>query len=400
MGTNSSEYMQIIENIHKELMTCELSENIGLHSGTSGIALFFAYYSRVILKKNEIYYRVTEILEHNIECINSGNYLHTICNGISGFGWLCEHLKKLCILNKEDVKFLDDLDFYLYRKMMTDIKQGNYDYLHGALGVATYFLSRFDKKEILLYLDDLLTELELSGVESENGAVKWISVLNQVTGEKGYNICLSHGMSSIAAFLIRLHQMNFETKRVDKLLTQTVIYILAQITYTEGAISYFPSTSIESSHGNYSSRLGWCYGDLGIAHILWQAAVVLKNKKYESTAIQILRHTSNRFDLQANGIRDAGLCHGSAGVAHVFWNLFLKTGQKEFKESTDYFIDITMQMNKYDDGLAGFKAWNKDEHGGPTKSASLLEGIAGIGIVLLSRLTEGEIAWDECIMLS
>jgi len=48
---SSSKYIQVIEDIHKELMTCELSENIGLHSGTPGIALFLAYYDRIIKQK-------------------------------------------------------------------------------------------------------------------------------------------------------------------------------------------------------------------------------------------------------------------------------------------------------------------------------------------------------------
>ncbi len=400
MNTDSSKYIQVIENIHKELMISELSDNIGLHAGISGIALFLAYYDRIILEKNEISPRVMEILEHNIECINSGKKLYTICSGISGFGWLCEHLRKLGMLNREDIEFLDDLDPFLYKQMMADIKEGNYDYLHGALGVGTYFLSRFDKKEVPGYLEELFTELEKSAIPCENGAVKWLSVLDRDTGEKGFNISLSHGMSSIVAFLTRLHQLDFETEKVSRLLTKTITYILDQIIYIKGSISYFPSFSKESSKGNNYSRLGWCYGDLGIAHILWQAAVSLKNTKWEDIAIQILRHTSNRCDLSNNGVNDAGLCHGSAGLAHVFWNLYMNTKEFVFRETTDYWLNITMNMAKYDDGLAGFKAWRKEKYGGPVKSDSFLEGIAGIGLVLLSHLKSDEIDWEECLMLS
>jgi lantibiotic modifying enzyme len=401
MTTDSSKYyMQVIENIHKELMTSELSNNIGLHAGTSGIALFLTYYDRIIYKKNKISPRIMDILEHNIERINSGIRMHTICSGISGFGWFCEHLVKLKIMDRDDIQFLDDLDFFLYKQIITDIKKGNYDYLHGALGVATYFLSRFERKDIPGYLKELLTELENSAIPCENDTVKWISVLDHETGEKGYNISLSHGMSSIAAFLIKLHQLNFETERTSRLLTQTIKYILIQITYIEGSISYFPSYAKESCKNGYYSRLGWCYGDLGIVHILWQAAIILKNREWENTAIQILYHTANRRGLQENAINDAGLCHGSAGVAHIFWNLYLKTNINKFRETADYWLNITMQMGKYTDGLAGFKAWRKEKYGGPVKSDSLLEGIAGIGLVLLSQLKCDEITWDKSFMLS
>jgi lantibiotic modifying enzyme len=235
-------------------------------------------------------------------------------------------------------------------------------------------------------LEELLTELEKSGEICENGAVKWMSVLNKETGEKGYNISLSHGMSSIAAFLIRLHHLNFEVERVDKLLRRTVNYILDQIIYTEGVISYFPSYSKDSGLESLYSRLGWCYGDLGIAHILWQASIVLNNKDLEKTALKILLHNCNRRDLHINFINDAGLCHGSSGVAQIFWNLFLSTGIQEFKEVTDYWLHVTIQMAKYDDGLAGFKVWRRDEDGGSVQSSdNFLEGISGIGLFLLSH---------------
>jgi len=397
---SSSKYIQVVEDINRELRVSELSGNIGLHAGTSGIALFIAYYDRIISKKTEVSQRVYDIMEHNINLINSGYRQHTICNGISGFVWLCEHLRKLRMLKGEDIEFIDDLDPFLFRMMIADIQGGNYDFLHGAIGVGTYFISRFKKNKVQEYLEVLLYELEKSGIPCENGAIKWISVLNIETGKKGYNICLSHGMSSIVAFLVRLYQLNFEIERVDRLLNQTIIYVLDQITYTDGNLSYFPSTSKESSEGNNYSRLGWCYGDLGIAHILWQASLALKNEEWENASIRILNHTSNRRNFPINGIRDAGLCHGSAGVAHIFRNLYLHTGLKVFQEAADYWYQATMQMAKYEDGIVGFKAWRKEEYGGPEKSDTLLEGIAGIGIAMLSNLNSNELAWDECFMLS
>ena len=152
MNTENSRLIQVIENINKELISSGLSDNIGLHGGTSGIALFMAYYDRIILKQKKVSQRVFNIMKHNIECIDSGNRQPSICSGISGFGWLCEHLRKLGMLNRVDIEFLDDLDIFLHRRMIHDIKARNYDFLHGAIGIGTYFLSRFDKKEVQAYL--------------------------------------------------------------------------------------------------------------------------------------------------------------------------------------------------------------------------------------------------------
>ena len=399
MNTNTK-YIQVVDNIYKILMTSELPGNVGLLAGTSGIALFIAYYDRIILQSNSLNPRIVEILEHNIKCIDSGNRIHSICSGISGFGWLCEHLRKMGILSQEDVEFLDDVDPFLYKQMMVDIKRGYYDYLHGALGVGTYFLSRLEKKDVSVYLNDLLTGLENSSIPCENGGIKWMSLLDPETGKEGYNISLSHGMSSIAAFLIRLHYLNFEKERVDKLLFGTILYILDQTTYVEGNLSYFPSWSKESSEGNNYSRLGWCYGDLGIACVLRRAAIALKKKEWENTTLEVLHHNADRRNLQKNLINDAGFCHGSAGIAHIFLNLYLNTRVEKFRETLDYWLDITLQMAKHPDGLAGFKAWHSEKHGEFVNVDSFLEGVAGIGMVLLSYLKNDEILWDECFMLS
>lgn len=398
---DSSRYILAIEHIRKELMNYELPESIGLQGGTSGIALFLAYYDRIIGGTNNLSPRIMEILEHNIETINAGSHQSAICNGMAGFGWLCEHLRKLGMLSGESVKFLNDIDPFLHNKMIADMRQGEYDYLYGAVGVASYFVSRFEKKWVPDYLREMLTELEKSSIECEDGSVKWISTLKSETGEKGYNISLSHGMSSIAALLIRLFQLNIETERVRKLLTGTVKYIIDQITYAEGSLSYFPSYSKESnSSGERSSRLGWCYGDLGVAHVLRRAAVVLENKEWEDTAITVLLHNSKRRELHENNIWDAGVCHGSSGIAHIFWNLYLNTGIETFKETTDYWLDVAIEMAKHPDGLAGYKAWCTERFGGYQKSYSLLTGISGIGLVFLSRLDRNGTTWDESLMLS
>lgn len=47
----TSKYEQIASKIYSELMVSELSENIGLLYGTSGVALFLVYYDRLINNK-------------------------------------------------------------------------------------------------------------------------------------------------------------------------------------------------------------------------------------------------------------------------------------------------------------------------------------------------------------
>jgi hypothetical protein len=97
-------------------------------------------------------------------------------------------------------------------------------------------------------------------------------------------------------------------------------------------------------------------------------------------------------------LKDSGICHGSAGIAHIYNKVWHDTQQPVFKDACDYWIQKTLDMAIYTDGIAGYK-----KYGGPNaayeKTPALIDGAAGIGLVLLSYLT-GDFCWDYCFMLN
>ncbi|MCL2040441.1 MAG: hypothetical protein FWG84_00185 [Bacteroidales bacterium] len=78
---------------------------------------------------------------------------------------------------------------------------------------------------------------------------------------------------------------------------------------------------------------------------------------------------------------------------HV-WN----TRMPEFKNAADYWFDQTIKMSIFADGLVGYKTWKGKE--GWINSYGSLDGIAGIGLALLTYCYEVEPTWDECLLLS
>ena len=135
---------------------------------------------------------------------------------------------------------------------------------------------------------------------------------------------------------------------------------------------------------NYQSRLGWCYGDLGVATSLWQAGKVLHNREWQEKALEVLRFSTSRRDFRNSGIIDAGLCHGAASVCMMFHYVYMQTGEKLFEETRDYWLDGTLELGNMEGGLAGYRAWHTAEYGGWVNEYGLLEGVAGIGLLLLS----------------
>lgn len=210
---------------------------------------------------------------------------------------------------------------------------------------------------------------------------------------------MSHGISSIIAVLSKLYKKDIEKKKTKIMIEGAVNYLLQQKLPHHQYISIFPNLALESMDTLYPSRLAWCYGDLGISVAIWHASQALNNKEWEKEAVNILLHTAKRRDLKENGVVDAGLCHGAAGIAHIFNRMYGYTGIEELKETSDYWFDQTLKMARFEDGLAGFKAWQGEDKGW-LNEAGLLEGIAGIGLALISAVSDIEPAWDECLLLS
>jgi hypothetical protein len=76
--------------------------------------------------------------------------------------------------------------------------------------------------------------------------------------------------------------------------------------------------------------------------------------------------------------------------------MYHNTGHEAFREAALYWLDDCLYKARFSDGLAGYKVWR---HSGWITQRGLLEGIAGIGLVLLAAVSDIEPAWDECLFL-
>jgi len=96
-------------------------------------------------------------------------------------------------------------------------------------------------------------------------------------------------------------------------------------------------------------------------------------------------------------LHDADFCHGSVGVAHIFSRFYNYTGNENFRKAAEYYYRKTIDMAVHPDGLAGYKHLTDD---GLVTDYSLLEGISGIGLSLISAVSDIEPQWDQCLLLS
>jgi len=365
----------------------------GLYGGEWGKLLFLCYYEKYsnhqqIKKMAEDY--VERLLDHaSLEKLS-----HTFCNGYAGILYLFEFLKEYDLLNVDMDEAEEELEKYIISWMKYDIHQGNYDFLHGALGVGYYFLKKGKNIQPILELVDFLHET--AEKDEHTKRFKWKSIIGE-NEERGFNIALSHGMASIVLFLSHLIRKDIKNNRTFELLENTINYILSQEIEVDRYGCFFPYQSLENKGNDpiKKSRLAWCYGDLGVAYSIWIAGRVTGKSQWTSKGMEILLYSTQRNDLIGNHVIDAGLCHGTSGIAMIYRRMYLETYLPGFSDATIYWLQQSLEMAKYLDGLAGYKTyrskWICDDN--------LLTGIAGIGMMFISHLIHDDQAWDEMVLL-
>lgn len=394
-----------LEEIKIAVSECKSVNQVGVLTGTSGLSLFHFYYSKYSSSEASFNNGIF-MLENTIKMINEGFTHSTFCTGIAGFGWVVDHLEKEDFLDLESDDLLIEFDDYLYSVMIGDLKNGYYDYLHGAIGYAFYFFNRYRNtksdflkekyKVILLEFIDLLSDM--SEKDNEN-KLKWSSIYDPIhTKRKVYNLGLSHGMSSIIAILTKLYQHKDFIDKVEGLLRSSIDYVLQF--KKENSFSLFPSwIPTDDEIPTYQSRVAWCYGDLGIGVRFWYASKVLRDKNLSEIAISIVKEVAKRKDFIDTKVYDAGICHGSYGNAQMFFRMYKETKVIDFKKASEFWIKDGIRRATHKDGYAGYKQWDPyNDRWVP--EISILEGISGIGLTIISFLSDFDTNWDECLMIS
>lgn len=145
-----------------------------------------------------------------------------------------------------------------------------------------------------------------------------------------------------------------------------------------------PSQGAERNALAPPARAAWCYGSPGIARALWLAGKALNVASYQDAAIEAMEAVYRR-PMPARQIDSPTFCHGIAGLLQIT----LRFAQEAV--NPEPFVvaarDLTHQLILQVQGRA------VDEPG-------LLEGAAGVALVLLSASTPVEPAWDRLFLLA
>lgn len=397
---------EISVEIKDKFNSSKFKQDLGLLSGKSGSSLFMFYASRYF--DNSGYEKLAqELLESTFDDINQGASLPTFCGGLAGIGWSINHLVENNYIEQNNLEVLNDFDGYLMRSLFTFLKQKNFDFLHGATGIVYYFLDRVKgNMEVQKCLQRYIEELHGYAIIDENNkTAKIISNVKDVDDnpKQVYNLSLSHGISSVIIILCKMHDvlLNHNDKDECKKLIEyfSNFIIVNEMIPDKVTLSKYPSwVGLNDNDKNSYGRLSWCYGDIGNGFAFFNAYKILQDKQYLKKANEIFDLLPLRKSTVAQGISDAGICHGTSGLAIISNRLdkiyFMDNDNYEL---ASYWINSTLDYY-FAKGLRGFDMYIYNE--GYRDEISILNGISGIGLAILSYIDKKYMNWDKMLLIS
>ncbi|MWA04617.1 lanthionine synthetase [Actinomadura sp. LD22] len=136
-----------------------------------------------------------------------------------------------------------------------------------------------------------------------------------------------------------------------------------------------------------SQRPGWCYGTAGLARAQQLAALATGDDDRRTMAEQALLHALTNATHPEHG--DPSLCHGHAGLAHIAARVAADASPDSLRRLRGRLPDLLRSTCA---ALISSEVAELDP--------ALLEGAAGIALVLSNPATIPRTTWDACLLVA
>jgi lantibiotic biosynthesis protein len=143
-------------------------------------------------------------------------------------------------------------------------------------------------------------------------------------------------------------------------------------------------------------RTAWCYGPAGAARALALAGAALRRPEYNRLAGELLV-ASVAQPAHIAQLETPSFCHGVAGVLQIAARMATDTGEPQVAALVPQLCERLLET--FDpDSMLGFRALGP--RGNRADVPGLLDGAAGVGMVLLSVAGRPEPGWDRAFLLT
>ncbi len=375
-----------------------------LASGSAGLAVCYA-----VLAETEADDRAGDLargyLDSATDVLAAEPLTTSLYSGFPGIAWAASVIERLAGADGQDTDAGTDtdqcaaIDAALADAVRRYPDRGPYDLIDGLAGLGAYALARWPRPAARACLSRVIERLAARARRDENG-VYWWTPPSLMTGARAnaypdgaVDLGMAHGVAALIPLLARAHALGGGPGGVRAMLDGAIRWMVAHLVDTPWGrtVPAFVAPGAEP----VPTRSAWCYGDPGVAIALLLASRDAGEQTWAEAGTELALSAARRPPEQA-GVADAGVCHGTAGLAHMFGRLHQMTGERELADAAMYWLERTMELC---DALQPGPADDPPARPGAT-DAGLLEGTAGVALVLLSACRAAEPAWDQILLVS
>jgi lantibiotic modifying enzyme len=377
-----------------------------LGRGQAGLALLYAWLARTRrMPQADVLAR--RCLDQAIEAASTQAMYASLYGGFTGIAWAAELVDHLFDPDAEDRS--EAVDEALVRLLSrADRWSAPYDLVVGLTGLGVYALQRYPRPLAIECLRRVLERLHECAHHDEHGLYWWTppAEIPDEESRKQYpsgraDLGVAHGLAGVIALLGSICGAGVEQATARPLLEGAVSWLLAHSVPTEAGPT-FP-VWVAPDEEPWPARSAWCYGDPGIAAALLVAARGMGDADWEQAAVSLACRSAER-PASKTGVVNANFCHGAAGLAHLYNRMYQATGERTLGRAALYWLERTLDFYRQardtgDSWVEG--SWDPDQREPWTWTGiELVEGAAGVALVLLAAATSVEPTWDRMFLVS
>ena len=379
-----------------------------LANGYSGIALFFGEVWRTRGRQQRDLETAIAYIERALEAVETVRMPPTLFDGFVGVAWAATCVWRqleLSVREGGEIFSLAEVDDAMVSLVARPTWRGSYDLTIGLVGSGLYLLDRLPAAQAREGLCTILWHLEQLATWTDQGATWFYApeTLNddyrELFPNGYYNLGLAHGIPGVISFLSRLVCQRVELERANGLLAEALRWLLAQ-RRPPGDVAQFPEMLAENDV-RLSDRLAWCYSDLSLAFTILDAGRNAEVAEWWAVGREIALTATLRHEKSAASM-DSCVCHGLAGQAHLLNRLYQRLREPQLAEASLATFSKLLVDRTPGAGICGFPTWTASGQKGRNlwpNNAGLLNGVAGVGLALLSATSTVEPLWDRMLLL-
>jgi class I lanthipeptide synthase len=408
-GTTAEQALQAVDAIAESITSITASpgeRDPSLGRGQAGLALLYTWLARTgRMPLADLLAR--QCLDQAIEALSTQAMNASFYGGFTGVAWAADLVDRLLDPDAEDRG--EAVDDALLRLLSRDERwSASYDLIVGLTGLGVYALQRYPRPVTTECLRQVVERLQECARRDEHGLYWWTPPAEILDEEsrKQYSsgrvdLGVAHGVAGAVALLGGICGAGVEQATVRPLLEGAVSWLLAHSVPTAAGPT-FP-VWVAPAFQPSPARCAWCYGDPGIAAALMLAARGAGDAGWEQTAVALACRAAERPALET-GVVNANFCHGAAGLAHVYNRMYQATGEPTLGRAALYWLERTLGFYRLAKDAGGSWVQGNWDPGRRERwtwtGIELVEGAAGVALVLLAAATSVEPTWDRMFLVS